>query len=174
VTVSIKQVRPSAYVPGVIGSITALHATYYSRNWSFGLYFERKVASEMAAFFGRMDPSLDGFWFAAEADAIIGSIAIDAAALATRGAHLRWFIVDTARQGEGIGRRLLDTAMAFCRRRGYPAVYLWTFSGLDAARRLYEDVGFRLTHEQPDDQWGVRVLEQRFEWRCGGKREKPD
>jgi hypothetical protein len=41
-------------------------------------------------------------------------------------------------------------------------VYLWTFQGLDAARRLYEKHGFRLAEEREGSQWGERVLEQRF------------
>ncbi len=41
-------------------------------------------------------------------------------------------------------------------------VHLWTFRGLDAARRLYEANGFALVEEQPGRQWGEEVIEQRF------------
>ena len=40
---------------------------------------------------------------------------------------------------------------------------LWTFAGLDAARRLYERAGFRLAEERRGTQWGIEVTEQRFE-----------
>jgi hypothetical protein len=43
-------------------------------------------------------------------------------------------------------------------------VVLGTFSGLDAARHLYEDFGFRKTLERPSTQWGPEVLEQHWEW----------
>ena len=41
------------YVPGSIGRISELHATYYNENWDFGLYFESKVAEELSAFLKR-------------------------------------------------------------------------------------------------------------------------
>ncbi len=40
---------------------------------------------------------------------------------------------------------------------------LWTFKGLDAARQLYERNGFRLGEEYTGAQWGVNLMEQRFE-----------
>ncbi len=51
---------------------------------------------------------------------------------------MRWFILDDSCRGSGIGRRLLSEAMAFCDSRQFSAVQLWTFKGLDAARKLYE------------------------------------
>jgi len=40
---------------------------------------------------------------------------------------------------------------------------LWTFQGLDAARRLYEAHGFVLVEQWSGDQWGQAMVEQRFE-----------
>ena len=45
----------------------------------------------------------------------------------------------------------------------FRSVQLWTFQGLDAARRLYESYGFQLEEEWPGAQWGKEVVEQRFE-----------
>ncbi|MFW6055249.1 MAG: GNAT family N-acetyltransferase, partial [Thermodesulfobacteriota bacterium] len=78
-------------------------------------------------------------------------------------AHLRWFIVSDALQGQGLGNRLLDEAMAFCKDMGYRRVYLWTFEGLQAARHLYEKAGFELKEQHPGRGWGTVVNEQRFE-----------
>jgi hypothetical protein len=36
----------AGYVPGGIGRVTELHATYYHQEWGFGLFFEAKVATE--------------------------------------------------------------------------------------------------------------------------------
>ena len=44
-------------------------------------------------------------------------------------------------------------------------VYLTTFAGLAAARRLYEEIGFTLTSEHADTTWGVPLNEQRFDWK---------
>ena len=38
------------YIPGAIGRIAELHATYYQRYWGFGLFFEAKVAMELSSF----------------------------------------------------------------------------------------------------------------------------
>ena len=151
------------YVPGCIGRIAELHASYYHRTAGFGLAFESKVACELADFCERRVVGRDGLWLAVLDGRIEGSIVIDGAYAARDGAHLRWFIVSDVVRGCGVGRGLLDSAMVFCRVRGYDRVHLWTFEGLDAARHLYEKAGFRLAHQQCGRQWGREVNEQRFE-----------
>ncbi len=153
------------YVPGAIGRITELHATYYSQNWNFGLYFEAKVATGLSEFLNRFDPERDGFWLATIDGEIIGSIAIDGIKTDNDGAHLRWFIVLPQLADQGIGTLLLREALEFCRKLSYRRVYLWTFQGLDPARHLYEKYGFKICKEHKDTQWGVAVLEQMFELR---------
>jgi GNAT superfamily N-acetyltransferase len=140
-----------------------MHALYYHRHWSFGLYFEAKVAAGLAEFLQRFDRERDGFWLAMHGTAIVGSIAIDGLQAETEGAHLRWFILEPGLQGRGIGRSLLAVALEHCRRQRFSRVYLWTFAGLDAARHLYESAGFRLCRELEGRQWGVAVREQMFE-----------
>ena len=152
----------SGYVPGAIGRITELHGVYYSQNWGFGQYFERWVARGMADFLGRFDERHDGLWVAKAGERIIGGIAVDGGESPVEGAHLHWFIVDEAFHGQGVGRRLFETATDFCRNRFHRA-YLWTFAGLDPARRLYESCGFTLARELDGDQWGITVREQLFE-----------
>ena len=68
-------------------------------------------------------------------------------------AHLRWFILDDGCRGSGVGRQLLAEAVAYCDRLGFAATRLWTFKGLDAARKLYESVGFQLVREEAGEQW---------------------
>ena len=46
---------------------------------------------------------------------------------------------------------------------GVRGIFLTTFAGLDAARRIYDSAGFVLVHEQHDRTWGTEVMEQRFE-----------
>ena len=52
------------YRPGAIGRVAQLHGEYYHRHWGFGLFFEAKVATELAAFLSRCDETRDGFWTA--------------------------------------------------------------------------------------------------------------
>ena len=153
----------SGYIPGAIGRIAELHGTYYAQHWGFGAFFEAKVAAGVAEFIQRYDENRDGFWTVSQKNRIEGGIAIDGIHADTEGAHLRWFIVSGSLQGRGIGNRLLDTALAFCRDRSYRRVYLWTFEGLDGARHLYEKNGFTLVNQFRGTQWGPPVNEQQFE-----------
>jgi len=153
----------SGYIPGAIGRISELHGIYYHRYWGFGLYFEAKVATELSTFLQRFDEKRDGIWLAQQNGRIEGAIVIDGIHAENEGAHLRWFIGSDSLRGKGIGRRLMDCAMDFCKSRGYKTTYLWTFEGLDPARHLYEGAGFRLTQQQRGEQWGTLVNEQCFE-----------
>jgi len=105
------------YLPGAIGKIVELHGTYYSSNWSSGLFFEAKVAREMAGFLERYDDNRDGFWIASADGRIERSIAVDGIKAAGEGAHLRWFIVSDRLRQKGVGNRLFSTAVDFCRRK---------------------------------------------------------
>ena len=154
----------NGYRPGAIGRVAQLHGEYYHRQAGFGLFFEAKVATELAAFLSRYDDTRDGFWTVEAKGCVEGAIVIDGQDAQGEGAHLRWFIVSDALRGGGAGNRLLETAMDFCRRKGYSTVYLWTFEGLAAARHLYEKFGFTLVEQQRGDQWGSTVNEQRFLW----------
>ncbi len=150
------------YVPGMIGRIVEMHASYYSKLVGFGVAFEAKVASGLADFVSRLGTQGNAIWYAEKDGRIVGSIVIDAEDLGGRKAHLRWFILDDEMRGAGIGTSLLQQAIAFCDDREFRETYLWTFKGLDAARSLYESHGFGLTEEHFGDQWGTGVLEQKF------------
>ncbi|MCU5772901.1 helix-turn-helix domain-containing GNAT family N-acetyltransferase [Erwiniaceae bacterium BAC15a-03b] len=152
----------TGYLPGMIGRITAMHGEYYANHYHFGHFFEEKVASGLAEFSGRLDNECNQVWLAVRDGKIVGSVAIDGEDLGNNQAHLRWFILDDDCRGTGIGRRLLSEAIAFCDQRKFTGVQLWTFSGLDAARRLYESFGFTLFKEWQGEQWGKMMTEQQF------------
>jgi GNAT superfamily N-acetyltransferase len=151
------------YCPGAIGRVAEMHADYYHRHWGFGLFFEAKVATELAEFLCRFEKERDGFWTILNGNRIEGAVAIDGRKADDEGAHLRWFIVSPEIRGGGWGRRLMREAVSFCDRRVYRRIGLWTFAGLDTARHLYESFGFRLVSQGEGEQWGTRVVEQRFE-----------
>ena len=151
-----------AYRPTAIGRITEMHARFYARHAGFGAYFEGKVAAGLAEFVPRLEQPCNRLWLAHQGGQIVGSVAIDGEDLGHHRAHLRWFIVDDGIRGSGMGRRLLQQALDFCDRIGFAETHLWTFSGLDAARRLYESAGFVLEEEFDGDQWGKPLREQRF------------
>lgn len=154
--------------PGALGRIVEMHGAYYAKHWCFGSFFEAKVASGLAEFQTRLDRPMNGLWLLQNQGRVMGAIAIDGEDLGAETAHLRWFIIDKALKGGGFGRRLLWTALSFADRLGFAKTRLWTFKGLDAARKLYEESGFELTEEFAGDQWGREVTEQIFERRHPG------
>jgi DNA-binding MarR family transcriptional regulator/GNAT superfamily N-acetyltransferase len=152
----------TGYHPGIVGRCTEMHGDFYARTAGFGAVFEAKVATGLAEFTGRLDRPCNALFRAMVDGKIVGTAAIDGEDLGPGIAHLRWFIVGDGVRGGGIGGPLLETALGFVDRQGFDETVLWTFRGLDAARRLYERNGFVLAEEWPGRQWGKAVMEQRF------------
>jgi GNAT superfamily N-acetyltransferase len=157
------KIKIHGYYPGVVGKITEIHAVFYNEHWGFDVSFETQVGRELSEFISKFDDDRDGLWVATKNGIFAGSVAIDGQKVHTDGARLRWFIVAPEFQNAGIGKKLISQAVEFCRKKKYPKVFLWTFDGLDAARRLYEQEKFRLSAAHDADQWGRHIKEQRFE-----------
>jgi GNAT superfamily N-acetyltransferase len=154
----------SDYRPGGLASLCALQSAYYARDWGFDHRYEGVVAADMGAFLARYDPEWDFIRLARLDGRVAGGIVIDS--LDRKLAQLHWFILSDELRGMGVGGQLIGAAMDFIREKGFPGVYLTTFQGLDAARRLYEKAGFTLTEEQEDATWGRSVMEQGFDWKA--------
>lgn len=54
-------------------------------------------------------------------------------------------VVDEAARGAGVGTQLMEAAAAWLEEAGAPRVMLWTADQNQAARRLFERIGFRAT-----------------------------
>jgi len=147
--------------PGDVGRVTALHGELYAREYGWDLDFEAYVAEGIARFVLDHDPARDRFWIAERAGELVGSIAISGQAAPD--AQLRWFVVHPGARRGGLGRRLLDEALDFCRARPFRSVFLWTVADLTAAARLYRAAGFRVAEEHTHRRWGRTVTEQRYE-----------
>lgn len=103
---------------------------------------------------------------AAEADGrIIGfcgyGAARDADAPAGFG-EIRGIYVLRAYQHAGVGKKLLDRALAALRAQGFRSSYLWVLRGNDAAIRFYERNGFRFDGVEKTDVRAVPVIEKRY------------
>lgn len=146
-------------VPGDLGRIIGLHGVVYAREYGFDTTFEAYVASPLAEFVCcRTDR--DRLWIAECGDRLVGCIAI--VGTSEEQAQLRWFLVDPSVRGLGLGKRLLQEAVEFCKRCSYRTVFLWTVSALSVAARLYRSFGFEKVQESPAWQWGVRVVEEKY------------
>jgi ribosomal protein S18 acetylase RimI-like enzyme len=145
--------------PGDLGQIVYLHGTIYAKECGFDPTFEAYVAGPLAVFV-RKSTDRDRLWIAERDGRIVGCIAIVGAS--SHEAQLRWFLIDPTARGMGLGKKLLDEAVAFCRQCGYESIFLWTVSTLTAAARLYRAAGFVKVEDKPGQQWGVAVIEQRY------------
>lgn len=158
-----EKIKFQGYYPGAVGKITEMHAVYYHEHWGFDVSFETQVGRELSVFVSEYDKDRDRLWVATTDGRFAGSIAIDGHNAHAEGARLRWFIVAPDFHNAGIGRELISRAVEFCKRKKYPRIFLWTFEGLDRARRLYERENFRLIESHDARQWGQHLREQKFE-----------
>lgn len=148
---------------GLLGRVVELHALYYAPTWGLGLPMELAMARGLADLAERYDPESDRILWAEIGDPangssrVVGSLTIDGLEHAERGARLRWFILEPGLHGHGIGGRLIEQAVDFCRDRGYRRIYLHTFAGLAAAIALYRRAGFRDVDTTRTPLWGTEI-----------------
>ena len=155
----------SGWRPGIVGWIVMQHGEYYAREWDFGAYFEAKVAREVGEFVDRLDKNYNHLLWEIDALGPLAAVSVDGDDAENGLAHLRWFIASDRGKGQGVGRRLIDRAIAAVKADGAEGLCLRTFSGLHAAHRLYSTSGFDLVDEARDRTWGTEVTEQRWELR---------
>ncbi|WYP27184.1 helix-turn-helix domain-containing GNAT family N-acetyltransferase [Alkalihalobacillus sp. FSL W8-0930] len=78
-------------------------------------------------------------------------------------AQLRWFIVDTSVRGKGVGTKLVQTLLSYCRDMQYEKVSLETVSQLKTARNLYNKFGFELKKANQQYMWGQELVNEQWE-----------
>lgn len=147
---------------GDMGRVIALHGELYTTEFGYSHEFEAYVAESFAEFGKRYEPARDRLWLAELDGGLVGSVGI--LGRADGAAQLRWYLVHPDVRGRGLGHRLLDEALQFCRSTDRRLVYLWTVTGLDASARMYASAGFRLTEQTAFAHlWGLRLAEQRYD-----------
>lgn len=144
--------------PGDLGMIVHLHGVLYAREYGLVTSFEPYVAKPLADFVLSGEGRL---WIAEEADRVMGSIAVVDAGEGE--GQLRWFLLAPEARGAGLGRRMLEDALAYCRDRRMKSVFLWSFAQLDAAIGLYERAGFVVTETRDVQVWGATRTEVRMD-----------
>jgi DNA-binding MarR family transcriptional regulator/GNAT superfamily N-acetyltransferase len=148
--------------PGDLGWVIGAHGRIYAEEYGWDWTFEALVAGICQQFVAGFDPATSAGWIAELAGLPVGSVfVVPGPDEAT--AKLRMLILERAARGQGLGRRLVETAEDFARRSGRTRMVLWTHDVLQDARALYAGRGYRLTHAAPHHSFGQDLVEETWE-----------
>jgi DNA-binding MarR family transcriptional regulator/GNAT superfamily N-acetyltransferase len=148
-------------LPGDLGWVVSAHGEIYAREYGWGADFEALVARIVADFAARRDPLRERAWIAAADGLRVGSVFIVKVDDAT--AKLRLLLLAPEARGLGLGRRLVEEALAFARSAGYRKVVLWTNDSLAAARSIYAKLGFSLVASEKETIFAADTMSETWE-----------
>ncbi|MEO9021262.1 MAG: GNAT family N-acetyltransferase [Ginsengibacter sp.] len=147
--------------PGDIGYIIYLHGNSYKEEYNYGTEFEIYVASGLLEFYQQYDPRKDRIWICEHQHRIIGSLVL--VHRKNNSAQLRFFLIEPAYRGLGLGKKLMELSMEFFYQSHYQSCYLWTNDELGAAASLYKRHRFKLAAEKSSNAFGKKITEQRYD-----------
>ncbi|MEQ8898618.1 MAG: GNAT family N-acetyltransferase [Roseovarius sp.] len=138
--------------------VVARHGALYPQEAGFDDSFGKLVGEIVADFVATHDPACERGWIAEREGARLGCIFC--VRLEGEVAKLRLFLVEPEVRGTGLGRRLLETCLAFTKASGYRRLRLWTHESHRAACALYMARGFTCESSVPVRSYGQALIEQ--------------
>lgn len=147
--------------PGDMGWIVYRHGIIYHQEYGWDESFEALVANVLGDFIKNFDSENERCWIAESNGQFAGCVFLVKESEST--ARLRCLIVEPSARGLGIGTHLVRECIEFARRCGYARITLWTNSILDSARRIYQQFGFELVHEEAHHSFGHDLVSQTWD-----------
>jgi GNAT superfamily N-acetyltransferase len=158
-----KAIRLRNHRIGDIGWIIHRHAVLYAEEYGWNEQFEALVGEVASKFLNEHDPAKERCWIAELDGEFAGSIFLVQDPDRENTAKLRLLLVEPKARGMGLGRTLIQECLEFAASAGYEKISLWTNDVLLAARHLYEEFGFLLVHEEPNQLFGPSTVAQIWE-----------
>jgi len=150
-----------APAPGDLGWVVQRHGELYAAEYEWNEEFERLVAGVVAEFAARYDPRDERAWIAELDGARAGSVFL--VRQSEEVAKLRLLLVEPWARGHGLGQLLVRACIDFAREAGYRTLTLWTNSVLEAARRIYQQAGFRQVGSERHRSFGHDLVSETWE-----------
>lgn len=168
---TVERYSRQGWQPGLIADSAALMSREYAARFGVGAAYEAWVTTELASFFTGFDDRLSDWWGVRVKDVLAGCCAVDGRRGGGREAEFRWFCLAPPCRGRGVGRQLLDEAVAWARQRGLQRLHLQTHPSLVAAVHLYERAGFRACGEVPGPSFAPHLAFEGHELTLGRDRQ---
>ena len=147
---------------GDLEAIVGLHERLYPAEFGVDAEFVRHVAARVAEVQAAGFPrEREAIWLLEVGGELAGSVALTDEGDGT--GYVRWYLIDPALRGRGLGRRLLSELVTEARDAGYLRLHLETFSDLRTAAAIYRDTGFRVVSEETGPRWGREITYQHYE-----------
>lgn len=141
---------------GELGLLIHRQALLYHLEQGWNAEFEALITRIYAEYEEAPANPPKSLWVAEQGGEMAGSVFILPAAEEAEGtAQLRMLYVEPMFRGQGIGKRLVEEAIAFSRASGYRRIMLWTQDCLVSARRIYQGAGFTLVREERHHSFGA-------------------
>ncbi|WP_378956869.1 GNAT family N-acetyltransferase [Pelosinus sp. sgz500959] len=152
-------IRP--FTPSDIDYVISRHKALYREERNLSSTFDKYVDESIHHFVQNFDEKKECMFILECNGSPAGCVAIMKADEKT--AQFRYYILEPEMRGRGLGHKLIDMALDFCRQKGYQHVFLLTMNSLKVARHLYKNRGFKITKTYENPEWGKDVLEERWD-----------